>query len=191
MGKKKAEEAPAPAKPKTALSKRKPAAPAPAKEPEAPEAQGEPLSKKDQILSLYAGGITEVQDLAAITQSRPSYVAGVLQDMKLLPGYFDLYTTSANQMNVYSKFFAKRLGFKDEEVARQSVAHIDNLYRQFGLAQDRAGQHHALVMALTMFDRARWTGKQREADVYRRWLLDRLNEAAPPAGQSPEAEKKT
>jgi hypothetical protein len=80
-------------------------------------------------------------------------------------------------MNVYSKFFAKRLGYKDEEAARQSVEIIDNYYRQFALAGDRAGQHHALLMALTMFDRARWTNKEREADIFRRWLLDRLSES--------------
>ena len=32
-------------------------------------------------------------------------------------------------------------------------------------------------MALVMFDRARWTGKGREADIFRNWLLARLNEA--------------
>ena len=32
-------------------------------------------------------------------------------------------------------------------------------------------------MALTMFDRARWTGKGREAEIFRQWLLARLNEA--------------
>jgi hypothetical protein len=31
-------------------------------------------------------------------------------------------------------------------------------------------------MALVMFDRARWTGKGREADIFRQWLLARLNE---------------
>ena len=82
-------------------------------------------------------------------------------------------------MNVYSKFFAGKLGFKDEASARESLGLIDALYRQFGLAGDRAGQHHALLMALTMFDRARWTGKEREADVFRRWLRDRLDEPAP------------
>ena len=30
-----------------------------------------------------------------------------------------------------------------------------------GMAHDRAGQHHALLMALTMFNRARWTGTTR------------------------------
>jgi hypothetical protein len=135
------------------------------------------VSKKDQIISLYTSGIGEVEDLAMITGSRPSYVASVLQESGLMTGYFDLYTTSAHPMNVYSKFFARRLGFKDEETARASVEVIDRLYRQFELARDRAGQHHALVMALTMFDRARWTNKTGEADIFRHWLLARLNEA--------------
>jgi len=135
------------------------------------------VSKKDQIISLYTSGIGEVEDLAMITGSRPSYVANVLQESGLMTGYFDLYTTSAHPMNVYSKFFAKRLGFKDEETARASVDIIDRLYRQFELASDRAGQHHALVMALTMFDRARWTGKGLEAEIFRHWLMARLNDA--------------
>jgi hypothetical protein len=33
-------------------------------------------TKKDQIVALYLSGITEVEDLALITHSRPSYVAG-------------------------------------------------------------------------------------------------------------------
>jgi hypothetical protein len=139
------------------------------------------ISKKDQILTLFKAGITEVNDLAAITQSRPSYVAGVLEGADQASGYFDLYTSTAKPMNAYSKFFAGKLGFRDEEAARQSVGLIDTLYHQFGLAGDRAGQHHALLMALTMFDRARWTGKEREADVFRAWLRDRLDEPTPQA----------
>src|SRR5439155_19504072 len=104
------------------------------------------------------------------------YVAAVLQDAALLTGYFDLYTTSGQPMNVYSKFFAKKLGYRDEATAQSSVELIDHLYHQFELAQDRSGQHHALVMALTMFNRARRTGKTREADIFRQWLLDRLSE---------------
>ena len=138
-----------------------------------------PVTKKDQILTLYKAGITEVADLAAITVTRPSYVASVLHQSEHLPGYFDLYTSTAQPMNVYSKFFAGKLGYRDVESARKSVALIDLLHRQFALAADRAGQHHALLMALTMFDRARWTGKGREADVFRLWLKGRLDEAAP------------
>jgi hypothetical protein len=145
--------------------------------PATDESRHRRVSKKDQIISLYTSGIGEVEDLAMITGARPSYVASVLQESGLMTGYFDLYTTSTHPMNVYSKFFAGRLGFKDEETARASIEVIDRLYRQFGLARDRAGQHHALLMALTMFDRARWTNKTGEADVFRHWLLARLNEA--------------
>ncbi len=136
------------------------------------------ISKKDQIIALYTSGISDVEDLAMITGARPSYVANVLQESNLMTGYFDLYTTSANPMNVYSKFFARKLGFKDEQTARSSIDLIDRLYSQFEFAGDRAGQHHALVMALTMYDRARWTGKGEEADLFRHWLLARLNEPA-------------
>jgi hypothetical protein len=145
--------------------------------PATDESRARRVSKKDQIISLYTSGIGEVEDLAMITGARPSYVASVLQESGLMTGYFDLYTTSAHPMNVYSKFFTGRLGFKDEETARASIEVIDRLYRLFELARDRAGQHHALVMALTMLDRARWTNKGREAEVFRHWLMARLIEA--------------
>jgi hypothetical protein len=102
----------------------------------------------------------------------------VLRDAGLMTGYFDLYTSTTHPQNIYSKFFAGKLGFKDVETAAASVALIDRLYRQFEFAGDRAGQHHALAMALTMFDRARWTGKGREAEVFLNWLTARLGEAA-------------
>ncbi len=137
-------------------------------------------SKKDQVLALFAAGISEVEDLAMITQSRPSYVAGVLEEARKLPGYFDLYTSTAKPMNVYSKYFAGKLGFKDEATARNSVKLLEQYYRGFELAGDRAGQHHALMLALMMFDRARWTGKEPEAAVFRDWLVGRLTEEARP-----------
>jgi hypothetical protein len=137
-------------------------------------------TKKDQVVSLFLAGIDKVEDLAMITRSRPSYVASVLQDSGLISGYFDLYTTTAHPMNVYSKFFASRLGFRDLETSHESVAVLDKLYQSFDRAGDRAGQHHALVMALVMFDRARWTDKLDEADVFRRWILDRLNDVESP-----------
>ena len=139
-------------------------------------AAGRP-SKMDQIISLFLSGLGEVEDIAIITGARPSYVGSVLQEAGLVSGYFDLYTSTAHPMNVYSKFFANKLGFRDEETARVSVGVIDRYYRQFEFAGDRAGQHHALVMALTMFDRARWTGKGREAEIFLHWLMARLNEA--------------
>ena len=48
-----------------------------------------------------------------------------------MSGYFDLYTTTSHPMNVYSKFFAGKLSFQSPEAARESVALIDRLYRQF------------------------------------------------------------
>jgi hypothetical protein len=135
------------------------------------------VSKKDQIISLFASGIGSVEDLAMITRSRPSYIASVLQAAGLMSGYFDLYTTTSHPMNVYSKFFAGKLGYKDEVTARESVELIESYYRQFETAGDRAGQHHALMMAMTMFNRARWTRKPREAEIFRQWLLARLSEA--------------
>ncbi|HEX8649464.1 MAG TPA: hypothetical protein VF708_01385 [Pyrinomonadaceae bacterium] len=135
------------------------------------------VSKKDQILALYASGMGQVEDIAMITGSRPSYVGSVLQESGHSPAYFDLYTSTAHPMNVYSKFFANKLGFKDEAAAQASIELIDRLYSQFEFAGDRAGQHHALMMALLMFDRARWTGKGKEADIFRQWLMARLDEA--------------
>ena len=70
---------------------------------------------------------------------------------------------------------------KNEAAARQSVELINRLYKQFEMARDRAGQHHALLMALTMYDRARWTGKQLEADLFRQWLAEQLSQPAPEA----------
>src|SRR5262245_2702116 len=139
--------------------------------------EGRRVSKKDQIISLFTSGIGSVEDLAMITRARPSYIASVLQAAGLMSGYFDLYTTTSHPMNVYSKFFAGRLGYRDEATARQSVELIERYYRQFERAGDRAGQHHALMMAMTMFDRARWTRKPREAEIFRQWLLARLTEA--------------
>jgi hypothetical protein len=135
------------------------------------------VSKKDQIISLFTSGISSVEDLAMITRARPSYIASVLQEAGLMSGYFDLYTTTSHPMNVYSKFFAGRLGYRDEATARQSVELIERYYHQFETAGDRAGQHHALMMAMTMFDRARWTRKPREAEIFRQWLVTRLTEA--------------
>jgi len=93
----------------------------------------------------------------------------------LIDNYFDLYTSTAYPMNIYSKQFRGKLGFKDVESAEKSVDVLDSSYRYFDNRQDRAGQHHALEMALTMLDRARWTGKLEEAEVYRRWLVGKLS----------------
>ena len=145
--------------------------------PPQPRRSSSKPTRKEQIVSLFLSGMGEVEDIAVITGARPSYVASVLQEAGLHSGYFDLYTSTSQPQNIYSKFFAGKLGFKDVETAAESVALVDRLYRQFEFAGDRAGQHHALQMALTIFDRARWTGKGREAGVFLDWLTARLGEA--------------
>src|SRR5262245_57258270 len=99
-----------------------------AKRPQRAEQSERPArapTKKEQIIALFNTGITDVGDIALITRSRPSYVASVLQAAELLTGYFDLYTTTGQSMNVYSKFFAGKLGYKDTETARASREVID------------------------------------------------------------------
>lgn len=132
------------------------------------------MSKKDQITSLFQLGITGIEELAMLTKSTPSYVASVLRGSRLLSGYFDLYTSSERPMNVYSKYFTKKLGFKDARAARRSVDYLNTLYNQFARIEDRAGQHHTLIMALTMRNRALWSNKEEEARIYSEWLTQRL-----------------
>lgn len=133
-------------------------------------------SKKDMILSLYNSGTTEVEAISAISGAKPSYVGSVLQQAGLIDNYFDLYTSTNHPMNIYSKHFRGKLGFKDVFTAQRSIRNLEESYRYFANQQDRAGQHHTLEMALTMLDRARWTGKLEEAEIYRRWLVGKLNQ---------------
>ncbi|CAN5306958.1 hypothetical protein BH10ACI1_BH10ACI1_01930 [soil metagenome] len=132
-------------------------------------------SKKEMILSLFQNGTTEVETIAAISGAKPSYVGSVLHQAGLIDNYFDLYTSTNYPMNIYSRHFRGKLGFKDVKTARKSVQNLEQAYRYFDRQQDRAGQHHALEMALTMLDRARWTGKFEEAEVYRLWLMNKLS----------------
>lgn len=135
--------------------------------------QSQKLSKKAQILDLFRSGITDPVELAAYAETSSSYVAQVLRSAGLLGGYFDLYTTTASDQNVYSRYFRGVLAFKDLAAARASVQRIDELYRHFDSIGDRAGQHQAMVIALTGQNRARWCGKTREAALFHDWLCRR------------------
>ena len=129
------------------------------------------LSKKEQILALYEGGVTDIARIVREVAARPSYVAQVLQSAGHLSGYFDLYTTTAREQNVYTRFFRNVLAFRSVEAARESVQKIDRLYNYFERLGDRAGQHQAMVMALTGKNRARWSGKTEEAALFNEWLI--------------------
>jgi hypothetical protein len=133
-------------------------------------ATDEPRSKKEQIIELYESGTTDIAQIVRRVAARPSYVAQVLQGAGLITGYFDLYTTTAREQNVYSRFFRNVLSFKTLEAARESVQKIDRLYNYFERLGDRAGQHQAMVLALTGKNRARWSGKQEESEIFSEWL---------------------
>ena len=130
----------------------------------------ESRTKKEQILSLYEAGTTDIAQIVRRVGARPSYVAQVLQSAGRLTGYFDLYTTTGREQNVYTRFFRNVLSFKTVEAARESVQKIDRLYNYFERLGDRAGQHQAMVLALTGKNRARWSGKQEEAQIFSEWL---------------------
>ncbi len=130
----------------------------------------EPRSKKEQILALYESGVTDIAQIVRRVAARPSYVAQVLQNAGRLTGYFDLYTTTAREQNVYTRFFRNVLSFRTVAAARESVEKIDRLYNYFERLGDRAGQHQAMVLALTGKNRARWSGKHEEAQVFSEWL---------------------
>ena len=84
--------------------------------------------------------------------------------------------TDGKYHNKYEQFFAGRLSYTDEASAHESVALIDELYRQSGEAYDRAGQYHALFRALSLWDEARLAGKGREAAVFGDWLQARMKD---------------
>ncbi|MGI9106521.1 MAG: hypothetical protein ACR2G4_09760 [Pyrinomonadaceae bacterium] len=130
----------------------------------------ETRSKKGQILALYEAGNTDIAQIVRRVGARPSYVAQVLQSAGYLTGYFDLYTTTGREQNVYTRFFRNVLSFKTVAAARESVQKIDRLYNYFERLGDRAGQHQACVIALTGKNRARWSGKQEESQVFGEWL---------------------
>src|SRR3954470_6120905 len=98
-------------------------------------------SKKEMILSLYNSGTTEIEAIVALSGAKPSYVGSVLQREGLVDNYFDLYTSTVYPMNVYSKHFRGKLGFRDVESAERSVRTLENGYQYFSRIQDRAGQH--------------------------------------------------
>ncbi len=129
-------------------------------------------TKKSRVIELFTNGVTDIGEIAERVGTWPSYVASVLQSAGLVHGYFDLYTTTAIDQNLYSRHFRNVLSFRNVEAARESVIKIARLYEHFERIGDRAGQHHAEVLALTGRNRARWSGKSEEALVFEEWLFN-------------------
>ena len=132
--------------------------------------EAEQRTKKEQIVSLFESGTKDIAEIVRRVKARPSYVAQVLQHAGHLDGYFDLYTTTGREQNVYTRYFRNVLHFRNVEAARESVARIDRLYNYFERLGDRAGQHQAMILALTGKNRARWSGKTEESQIFSDWL---------------------
>ena len=130
----------------------------------------EQRTKKEQIVSLFESGTKDIAEIVRRVKARPSYVAQVLQQAGHLDGYFDLYTTTGREQNVYTRYFRNVLHFRNVEAARESVARIDRLYNYFELLGYRSGQHQAMILALTGKNRARWSGKTEESQIFSDWL---------------------
>lgn len=128
-------------------------------------------TKKARAVVAWDAGERDILRIAREVESRPSYVARVLAEAGRLTGYDDLYMPTGTPVNVYGARFAGVLAFRTVAAARASVAAIDRLYHDFEAAGDRAGQHHAQVVALAGRNRARWGGKPEAAAVFERWLF--------------------
>jgi hypothetical protein len=127
-------------------------------------------TKKEQIIELYESGVKDIAELVRRVKARPSYVAQILQQAGHLDGYFDLYQSTAAEQNVYTRYFRNVLSFKSVEAAQESVERINRLFNYFERLGDRAGQHQAMILALTGKNRARWSGKLEESEVFSEWL---------------------
>jgi hypothetical protein len=129
-------------------------------------------SKRERIIELWVEGQHDLAEIVRRVKARPSYVAQVLQQAGHLTEYFDLYTSTGAERNPYTRYFRNVLLFRNVEVARESVERIDRLYNYFERLGDRAGQHQAMILALTGKNRARWSGKVEESQVFHAWLIE-------------------
>ena len=109
-------------------------------------------TKKEMILSLFEKGTTEIETIAAISGAKPSYVGSVLQKEGLIDNYFDLYTSTNYPMNIYSKHFRGKLGFKNVNTARAGVRNLEQAYRHF---DDTSGSRRTASRFGDGFDDAR------------------------------------
>jgi hypothetical protein len=131
-------------------------------------------TKKDRIFELYDEGLN-VETIAEIINSSPSYVANTLIESGRAVDYFDLYVTTRRH-NRYSQIFEGLLRFKDPEATRESIRKIDHLYHQFLRDGDRRGMYHAQLLVLIGKNRAEGMGKFNEAALFTRWLKAHLED---------------
>lgn len=134
-------------------------------------------NKKDLILAAWDQGDQDLWRLSQEYVTTPSYVASVLQKGGRIDNYSDLFTSPRDPLNIYDRLFRDELGFKTVAVAERSIGLLNTAYKALGDLRDRAGQHHCMVEALTMYNRALAAGKYEAAQVFRKWLMATLAES--------------
>jgi hypothetical protein len=127
-------------------------------------------TKREQILALYEGGTKDVEEIAHQVKARVSHVIEVLHRAGHLGCHWDLYEITDAERAIYARYFRTVLDLKDVEAARESVTRIDRLFNYFERLGDRMGMHHAQIVALTGKNRARWSGKLEESQIFSDWL---------------------
>lgn len=128
-----------------------------------------PVERREQIKALFKEG-EQLDGISKKLKVHPSYVAQVLRQSGLIDKADDLFANSDDN-SIYSRFFRHVLNFSNVEAAEKSIERIDSLYKYFEEIGDRAGQHQAMVIALTGKNRARWSGKQDVAKIFSDWLV--------------------
>src|SRR4051794_18249204 len=95
-------------------------------------------TKKAKILAMYPG-MPDVEALARLLETSPTYVANTLIDAGVAVPYSDVFTTSRQPANAYARELAGVLRFKDPAAAAASVAMLDELHRHYAEQQDFRG----------------------------------------------------
>lgn len=101
------------------------------------------------------------------------------EEIKKQTRYIDLYPGITDE--AYRRFFKHVADIGSVEGAQKSVERIKQLYTYFETIGDRAGQHNAVVIALSAYHRAYFAGKRNIAIMYSNyitWLLTRSNTLA-------------
>lgn len=83
---------------------------------------------------------------------------------------FDFFSPMTSARTAYTHFYRDVLSLKSVADAEKSIAKIDDLFRYFHRLDDFAGKHHAMILALTGRNRAKWRGALDIAEIYDEWL---------------------
>lgn len=126
------------------------------------------LTKRQLAQSLHKAGRTQ-DEIADTLGIAPSIVGDWLE----IGHANDLYG-SAEAQNDYARRFRGVLRFRTAEAARESVARIDALYREFVEGGDRRGVHQAQLMALIGKNRSEGIGQLEAARLFRIWLITHM-----------------